>query len=532
MKRLPIGIQNFSKIIEGDYVYVDKTRYIYDLINGSGYYFLSRPRRFGKSLLLDTIAEAFKGNRKLFQGLWIYTSDYPFDKHPVLRFDMSNISNRTPDVLESSIAYDLRNQINAEELNIPDGSPADMFKSLIIGLHKKHGQRVVVLIDEYDKPILDQLTDAETAEANRQVLRDFYGILESMDPHLRFAFLTGVTKFTKTAIFSGLNNLLDITLSKEYSGICGIAVDELELHFGDRIQELSAQKDFACYGNVHDEILSWYDGYSWDGKSRVINPFSLLSFFSLQRFAGFWYASGTPKFLIDLMKKEPSIYFNIQNAKATEFMLDSADLSRVEPLPLMFQSGYLTVKDIDFSRGTPIYYLEIPNHEVREAFNLHIISGFTEGGDTSAQIAKLDMEEALRDGDLQRMLDLLKGLFASIPYHIHVDVEAYYHSIFYAVMTVLGFNVDAEVAVSKGRIDSVLELTDKAYIMEFKYAKCSPEARDEERARLTEKMLEDGISQIESRGYHGKYTGSGKKVYLVAFAFLGRDEIAMKAEAI
>ena len=530
MKKLPVGIQSFRKIVEGDYVYVDKTRFVYDLISGASYYFLSRPRRFGKSLLLDTMAEAFKGNKELFKGLWIYSSGYNFEKHPVIRLDMSNISNETPEILKASIALELSNKIRAEELSIPDGNPADMIKILIEELHKKYNQRVVVLVDEYDKPILDQLSNIMIAESNREVLRGFYGVLKSMDPHLRFVFITGVTKFTRTAIFSGLNNLLDITLSAKYANICGIATDELGSYFSEHIRSLSDNKNFVYYDNIHDEILGWYDGYSWDGESKVINPFSLLCFFELQRFAGFWYASGTPKFLIDIIKKDPGVYINIKNAKATELMLDSADLARLEPVSLMFQSGYLTVKDIDYSRGSPIYYLVIPNREVREAFNLHIISGFTEGGDTSAQVAKIDMEDALREGNLQKVLSLLKGLFASIPYNLHVDVEAYYHSIFYAIMTVLGFNVDAEVSVSKGRIDSVLELGDKVYIIEFKYVKCDADASAEDKKKLVEKALEEGMTQIKSKGYYDKYAGSGKSIHLAAFAFIGRDAIEMKAE--
>jgi hypothetical protein len=375
MKRLPVGIQSFAKIIDGDYVYVDKTRFIYDLINGASYYFLSRPRRFGKSLLLDTISEAFKGNKELFRGLWIYESGYEFIKHPVVRIDMGNISNETTEVLKGSLVSDLRRKIKAEELDINDGHPADMFKQLIEDLSVKYGQKVVVLIDEYDKPILDQLARLDVAENNREFLRGFYGILKSMDPNLRFTFITGVTKFARTAIFSGLNNLLDITLSKKYANICGITINDLKAYFDDRLVYLSTHKDFASIRSVHDEILNWYDGYSWDGENRVINPFSLLSFFELERFAEFWYASGSPKFLIELIKKDPSIYASIDNSIVTEFMLDSADLDKLDPESLMFQSGYLTIKNIDFSNIAPTFYLSIPNREVRQAFNLHIISG-------------------------------------------------------------------------------------------------------------------------------------------------------------
>jgi len=322
MKRLPIGIQTFSKIIEGDYVYADKTKYVYDLINSASYYFLSRPRRFGKSLLLDTIAEAFKGSKELFKGLWIYDSDYTFESHPVIRLDMSNISNKTPEVLEISLASQLRKQIRQEGLDIIDELPSDMFKSIIEGLYEKYAQKVVVLIDEYDKPIIDHIHDVPAAEANRLVIRGFYGVLKSMDPFLRFTFLTGVSKFAKTSVFSELNNLKDITMTRQYANICGIPVEDLDKYFGEHIESLKTLKEFQNCGDLRGKILEWYDGYSWDGETRVINPFSLLTFFGQERFGAFWYASGSPKFLIDLIKQNPGEYSNFKSLKISESMLD------------------------------------------------------------------------------------------------------------------------------------------------------------------------------------------------------------------
>jgi len=305
MKKLPLGIQNFREIIKDDYFYVDKTQYIYSLLNDASYYFLSRPRRFGKSLLLDTISEVFKGEKQLFEGLWIFDSDYVFTKYPVIRLDMSNISNENPGILKESLSAALKKRANEEELDVQDEISSDLFKHLIEDLYKKYDQRVVVLIDEYDKPILDHLGNLKVAEANRQILRGFYGILKSMDPYLRFVLITGVSKFIKTSIFSELNNLLDITLTKKYSNICGVTIDDFDQYFRDHIEYLSALNDFKAIDNIRDRILAWYDGYSWDGKTKVLNPFSLLSFFKQERFSSFWYASGTPKFLMDLIKKNP-----------------------------------------------------------------------------------------------------------------------------------------------------------------------------------------------------------------------------------
>ena len=530
MKKLPLGIQDFRKIIEGGYVYVDKTQYVYNLLNDASYYFLSRPRRFGKSLLLDTIGEVFSGDREFFKGLWIYDSDYDFKKHPVIRIDLSGISNETPDVLKKSLVSNLKKRIKAESLDIADSFPADMLISLIEDLNEKYGERVVVLIDEYDKPILDHLNNVELAEANRMVLRGFYGVLKSMDAHLRFTLLTGVSKFTKTSIFSELNNLLDLTMVEKYANICGVPVESLELYFGEHIQELAANKRFQSYENVRAGILAWYDGYSWDGETKLINPFSLLSFFSAQRFSSFWYASGSPKFLIDLIKKNPDVYLNLSNLEMSEDMLDSVEIEDAAPEPLMFQTGYLTVKEVLYPEDAPEYRLQIPNFEVKRAFGTQILASLTGKSNVKAGQARKEIMKALQVGDLPKIRQSLRGLFASIPYELHVPVEAYYHSIFYTVMNLLGFDVDAEVSVAGGRADAVLELGDKVYVIEFKYQNCPRNISPEDKEKLFATTLAEGLQQIKEKGYANKYAGSGKTIHLAAFAFLGRDEIELLAE--
>jgi len=530
MKKLPVGLQSFRKIVVGDYLYVDKTQYIYNLINSASYYFLSRPRRFGKSLLLDTIGEVFGGDKELFSGLWIHGSDYGFPKHPVIRLDMSQMSTKSPEILEQSLISYLRLCYSAEGFAMDDSIVSDAFRRLIVLLNQKYGQKVVVLIDEYDKPILDHISDIEMAEANRQVLRSLYGILKSMDPYLRFTFITGVTKFTKTSIFSGLNNLLDITMTKKYANICGIPAESIEDHFGEHIKKLAENKNFRHYDSICDEILSWYDGYSWDGESRLLNPYSLLNFFEQERFTGFWYASGTPWFLIDMIKKRPESYLTLKNLEIRERMLDVFDLQRLEIEPLLFQTGYLTVKEVVQTKGSPIYVLDIPNFEVRDAFGMQVLSALTESGDVWADRAQIEIGRALEAGDLHKMLEILRRLFASIPYELHVPSEAYYHSIFYAAMTLLGFDMDTEVSVSRGRIDAVLEFEDKVYVMEFKYKNCTADASEKEKQGLFAEALDEGMKQIKDRGYSAKYKGSGKEIYHAAFAFLGRDEIELRVE--
>ena len=380
MKKLPLGIQTFREIIEGDYIYVDKTRLIYNLLNDAKYYFLSRPRRFGKSLLLDTIAEVFGGDRELFNGLYIHDTGYDFEKHPVLRIDMSNIANETPEALKESLLFALEERITEEGFTIAGNIPSDIIKSLIKALYIKYDKKVVVLIDEYDKPIVDHFDDIMLAEENRKVIRGFYGTLKSMDPYLRLIFITGVSKFTKTSVFSSLNNLLDITMTSRYANICGIAIDDFGDYFKEYIDKLKSLRAFSDYADFQGEILKWYDGYSWDGETRVLNPYSLLSFFSQERFSGFWYETGTPTFLVDMLKAKPESFLSLRNLEIRERLLDTFDIRKMEAEPLLFQTGYLTVKEKRSRGGVESYLLGIPNLEVQESLNLNIIAKFTEKG--------------------------------------------------------------------------------------------------------------------------------------------------------
>ena len=528
MMKLPVGMQTFKEIVENGYIYVDKTQYIFNLINGVKYYFLSRPRRFGKSLLLDTIGEVFHGDKELFKKFWIYDSGYDFIKYPVIKLDMSNIPNDSPEMFQASLLFDLKLTLEDEKIKIADdGYPPNILKGLIRALHKKYGQKVVVLVDEYDKPILDHIDNREVAEANRQILRGFYGIIKSLDPYLRFVFITGVSKFTKTSIFSGLNNLSDITMSENYANICGIAVEDLNKYFRSHIENLSEKESLKHYECIYDEIIKWYDGYSWDGKTKVLNPFSLLNFLFQERFYGFWYASGTPKFLLDIVKKNPEAYANRGSIIINENMLDSIEIDNIAIEPLLFQTGYLTVKNITHTASAPVYILDTPNFEVKEAFNLHIISALTDNDSVKTGRMRLAIDRALHAGDLRDMLEILRGFFASIPYNLHIDQEAYYHSIFFAFMNALGFDMSVEVSVSKGRIDAVLELDEKVYIMEFKYINCPHDASDEKKRKLFDDALSAAVRQLIDRGYSGKYKGSCKTIYQAAFAFLGRGEIEM-----
>jgi hypothetical protein len=340
--------------------------------------------------------------------------------------------------------------------------------------------------------------------------------------------VTGVSKFTKTSIFSGLNNLCDITMAKAYAGICGIPTGSLGEYFGEYIENLEQNKNFSQYENIGGEILAWYDGYSWDGVTRLLNPFSLLGFFIDRKFKSHWYSSGTPRFLVEMIKAKPETYTALKNLAITERMMDTFDIDSIEIEPLLFQTGYLTVKEVLQTKSSPQYVLDMPNHEVREAFSQQIVAALTQSGEVKADRTHIEITRALESGDLAKMLAQLRSLFASIPYQIHVAKEAYYQSIFYAVMTMLGFDIDAEVSTSHGRIDAVLELDDRVYIMEFKYKDCPEKASDEQKQKLFDNALDETMKQIDENRYADKYISSGKTVQKAAFAFLGRGDIEMR----
>ena len=528
MKKLPLGIQNFNKIINENCVYIDKTQYIYNLINLASYYFLSRPRRFGKSLLLDTINEVFRGNKELFKDLWIYNSGYAFPTHPVIRIDFAGISSKSPEILEESITSVLRKYYISEALEISDNYISDIFVTLIRQLYDKYQTGVVVLIDEYDKPILDHINNTEIADANRQVLRSLYGVLKSLDSFLKFTFVTGVSKFTKASIFSELNNLLDITLMDDFANICGVTMDDLDFYFDPYIKSLEDLKHFKNIKSIKNEILTWYDGYSWDGNTRVINPFSLLNFFIQKKFMNYWYKSGNPKFLFDLIKSKPESYLTLENLKLDECLFDVFEIHNLEIEPILFQTGYLTIKEILYEKISPVYLLEIPNFEVKDSFNLQVLAALTNSGDVIARNAQSEIINALKTGQLAQLVNVLKRLFASIPYEIHVKKEAYYHSIFYALMKILGFDMDVEVSVSSGRVDAVIELENNIYIFELKYIDTPIDACEDSKTKQIDNTLDDALEQIESKGYINKFINTDKDITCVALVFFDRDDIEMR----
>ncbi len=503
MKNLPIGVQTFSKLINGDYLYIDKTRDIYNLFaEGGQYYFLSRPRRFGKSLLITTLAEIFSGNKELFKGLWIYDK-IEWTQYPVIHLDLSKISFKTPEVLEK--ALETRIEKIAADFNIRldhDLFFKEKFGQLLEKMSQK--QKVVILIDEYDKPMIEYIEAEEIEKANqiRKVLKNFYGVIKASDASLRFVFITGVSKFSKVSVFSDLNNLRDITLSEQFAALLGYTEMELQHYFEPYLKEMIAET-----GNSRSQLLEkirkWYNGYSWDGRNFVYNPFSILNLFTEKTFGNFWFSTGTPTFLIQLIKNQQADIMEFENLPVNSFTFDSYDIENMEIAALLFQTGYLTVKEIAIENEEKTYELSYPNHEVRNSFLTHLLGMYTQKKIGSHIRLVKDMGKAVEAGDLDRFIQKIKSLFASIPYHIFIgEREAYYHSIIYLVLSLSGVTVRPEEPTNIGRIDAVMETGNKIYIMEFKMG-----------SEL------EALAQIKEMKYYEKYLNSGKQIVLMGIGF-------------
>lgn len=516
-KELPIGVQTFEKIIKGNFIYVDKTRKIYDLVkNQSGVYFLSRPRRFGKSLLISTLEAIFSNQRELFKGLWIDSSDYEWKKYPVIRLDMSSIPKDTDIQLIQGLKNTVKNVAKNHELELDDASHGEMFAQLISELVKKFGKKVVILVDEYDDPIIRHVSDPEMAGKNRDILHSFYKIVKSEDANIRFVFLTGVSKFARTSIFSGLNNLNNISMQEAYSTIVGITQEELERDFSEYL-ERAGKKLKLSTGELLEQIKYWYNGYRFsESEIRVYNPFSTLSFFSNMKFTNFWFETGTPTYLVNLIKRVgPSAELFKEKVRMSSELLSTYDIQSLPLIPIMFDTGYLTINDYSIRNNLTTYELTYPNFEVKYSLSNCLLPAFTERPSDQVSIELFNISSAILENDVEKFFSLLKSYFASIPYEL-IPVktlnEKYFHLIFYLLMRVTGFRVNAEDRTSSGRIDLVLENDTDIYLFEFKV---------DASARVA-------LDQIKDKKYYEKYLnipvekqfGDGiKKIHLVGIGF-------------
>ncbi|MDR2754833.1 MAG: AAA family ATPase, partial [Planctomycetaceae bacterium] len=411
MKKLPIGIQSFSVLRKNDYLYVDKTESIHKMITSGRIYFLSRPRRFGKSLLVSTLDALFSGCQGLFEGLFIYDQWDWTQQYPVIRLDFGNIAFKTPAELEQSLTAFVKSIANKYKLPLLEAPYAFQFGTLITEIHRVTGQQVVILVDEYDKPITDHLSNLETLTANKTILHDFYQVLKASDDHIRFIFLTGVSKFSGVSVFSALNNLNDISLNWNYVAICGYTQAELEHYFMDYIDEVAGYKNVNSI-ELLNEIRAWYNGYSWDGKTLVYNPFSTLLFFNNREFDNYWFRTGTPTFLIDILKNRNQIKPILESIDTDSSSFDSYDPVNIGEIPLLFQTGYLTIKHKTAIGMQTLYTLDIPNSEVRISFSKYLLNAYSYYPVEQVQPLIFNMQQQIHDGDVSGLEQNLRLLLA------------------------------------------------------------------------------------------------------------------------
>ena len=467
LKKCPLGIQTFEKVILEDLLYVDKTQYIYSLAQNYKYVFLNRPRRFGKSLLVSTLHSYFAGKKELFKGLAIEKLETEWTEHPVLHFDMSTAKHMDKEMLEQELNGKLsdyeeiygKSKTGKTTLN-------QRLESLIVNAYEKTGRQAVVLIDEYDAPLLDVVHEDEQLPQLRQVMRNFYSPLKACDPYLRFVFLTGITKFSQMSIFSELNNLKNISMMPEYAGICGITEEELTAQLADYVEAIAESQ-----GKTHEEALRLlkqnYDGYHFCWPSPdIFNPFSLLNALSDKRVDSYWFASGTPTYLIEMMRKFGVAPSQIGRNRAMASAFDAPTERMTSLTPLLYQSGYTTIKDYNPISG--LYTLDIPNKEIRIGLMESLLPNYVQSAANEGLTAIADMYMALLEGDLDGMLRQLQQFLLTVPYCDNTNYEGHYQQMLYVIFSLLGRYVDVEVRTATGRVDMVMQAFGKLYLFELK----------------------------------------------------------------
>ena len=524
--RLPIGIQTFRKLREQNCYYVDKTPYIRRLLDEGTHYFLSRPRRFGKSLFLDTLKELFEGSEELFAGLHIHAGHDWSQRHPVVRLSFGGGSFTGPDVLEANVmeqlaACERRLGVVPEYL-----TAAGRFAYLLEALHRHTGQRVAVLVDEYDKPILDVLEQPEAARANRDYLRGLYGVIKDNDAHVRFTFLTGISKFSKVnrprhfpgsflggrtgwangeaegaaggALFSQLNNLTDITLDPVYSSICGYTEDDLDTVFAPELGGLD-----------REQVREWYNGYSWRGDEKMYNPYDVLLLLRRHEFEAHWFETGTPAFLVNKLFERRVSTVSVGDMVSTGELLSEFDVNKIGTEALLFQTGYLTITGEERLGGKALYQLGYPNREVRQGLNEHLLRHLVRDSDrqtaNSIRLARL-----LETHDCAGLKTLFHAFFASIPYQWYTnnhiaDYEGFYASVFYSYFAALGYDIAVEESSSHGRLDMAVRTAGHVYLFEFKVAEMAPPG--------------SALAQLQERRYADKYRATGEPIHLIGVEF-------------
>ncbi|MCL5436800.1 MAG: ATP-binding protein [Candidatus Dependentiae bacterium] len=516
MKKLPLGIQTFTKIIETNCVYVDKTEHIYRLIQGDCFFF-ARPRRFGKSLLCSTLEDLFLGKKELFKGLWIdKNTDYQWPVHPVIHLDLSQVDRKHPEALNASLMRTIDDIAEQNEVGkLEHTTPGEMLKKLTLHLFKKFGSknRVVLIIDEYDKPILDTIEKPEIAHEMREVLKHFYEFIKGLDEYLRFVFITGVTRFSKTSVFSGLNQLVNISMDPQFAHLVGYTEDEIAFYFHDHLQEIIDTHKVPAAGGIDEleaTIQRWYNGYRFwkdlprkEGAdiARLYTPFSVLNFLYAGDFSNYWFESGTPSFLLKIFEQQHYSIESFEHLTADMNELMTFDIPNIPLTTLLFQSGYATIKSYD--EASQCYSLEMPNYEVKDSLLKSIVASMTAQRVSTISGMLAGLRRALGIGNVGTFIDTIKKFYATVPYTIAIDKERYYQTIFFIVLQLVNLRPDVEKATNIGRIDLVVEANNTIYIFEFKLNKSAQEA----------------LNQIIDMHYDETYHEHGKKLVLVGVNF-------------
>jgi len=501
-KSLSTNIYTFKTIIEKNGMYVDKTPFIYKLVQNEmkNQYFLSRPRRFGKSMTLSTLESIFLGEKELFKGLYIYDQPYEWKKYPIIRLSMNLISSQTADELEKKLCTLITEIAEDYQIDLIKDTSSEMFRKIIREQNRKY-DKVVILIDEYDKPILDNILNKEEVLKIRNLLKQFYGIIKGHEEHIRFTFITGVSKFTQVSIFSDLNNLTDISMLQDFAAICGFTEDECLHYFAEWIEE-NAVKNGMSRGDYIAKLRYMYNGIRFSEKEMyVYNPVSFTNAMDYGDFKHYWFETGTPTFLLKLLKENDYDIPQCENMLLTADSFSSYEVDNIRLEPLLYQTGYLTIKD--YNKETGNYTLSYPNEEVRSAFVKRLVDYFT-----PVEMAKVpslveETRTALLENNLEDLFEILNVLYAKIDNTIKIKHEKYYQTIFYIFFTLLGYRIKVEVNTNKGRMDSVVETDKYIYIFEFKLNKTAAEA----------------LAQIKNREYYKRYLSDPRSKILLGISF-------------
>lgn len=491
IQKYPIGLQDFSEVIGRECVYVDKTKLVHDVVTRYKYNFLSRPRRFGKSLFLSTIHYLYQGKKKLFKGLYI-EDKWNFEEYPVIKISFSNIGYREIK-LDAALNIELHSIASDYDLELTFDKPSFLFKELIVGLEKKFNKPVVILIDEYDKPLIDFLDKENIHKAikNRAILKTFYSVLKDADPYLQLVFITGVSKFSQVSIFSDLNNLFDLTIQKDFNEICGLTQVELEKYFPEELKVYSKE-----------DIKNWYNGYRWNADGTTLyNPFSILNFFAGHgEFRNYWYSTGTPTFLLKKSREER--FYQLEMLTFDFDELQSFDIEKLQTIPILFQTGYLTIKEKDDISGNVV--LDFPNKEVRISYYRGLADQYIQSSCYSSSTILSQLIKSIKNENQEDFKNALNLAFAQIPYDLWQKENAhFYHAIVHLLFSLLGLHIQSEVHTKNGRADILIFYEAKIFCLEFKL----------------DKSAEEAIEQIKSRGYLEQYHSSEKQLQLIGVNF-------------